>query len=125
MSVQVISSSTYALFAAAKSLTVFYVVALVCSMAQALINLVPFSLIMNNWFNEKRGMAIGFVCAGSGLGGMLFNLIGGRLVESIGWRSTVLVFTGIMCLVYKVIIKFIILNNIIISSNSKCCMRRT
>ena len=104
----IVMCASYMLFAVARSLAVFYVVALVCSMAQALINLVPFSLIMNTWFNEKRGMAIGFVCAGSGLGGMLFNLLGGRLVQSIGWRPTVLVFTGIMCLVILPMVFFVI-----------------
>lgn len=99
---------SYALFAVAKSLSAFYAIALVCSMAQAMINLVPFSLIMNNWFNEKRGLAIGFVCAGSGLGGMLFNILGGQLVKSLGWRPTVLVFTGIMCLVILPMVFFVI-----------------
>ena len=104
----VVMCASYALFSVAKSLAVFYIVGLVCCMAKAMIDLVPMSLIMNNWFNEKRGAAIGFACAGSGLGGMLFNLIGGQLVEKIGWRSTVLVFTGIMCLVILPMVFFVI-----------------
>lgn len=104
----IVMCASYAIFAVAKSLVVFYVVGLICCMAKATVDLVPLSLIISNWFNEKRGMAIGFVCAGSGLGGMLFNILGGQLVESIGWRPTVLVFTGIMCLVILPMVFFVI-----------------
>lgn len=104
----VVMCASYAFFAVAKSLAAFYAIALVCSMAQATINLVPFSLIMTNWFNEKRGMAIGLVCAGSGLGGMLFNILGGQLVKMMGWRSTILMFTGIMCLVILPLVFWVI-----------------
>ena len=99
---------SYALFAVAKSLAVFYIIGLVCCMGKAMVDLVPISLIISNWFNEKRGTAIGLVCAGSGVFGMLFNLLGGRLVESIGWRSTVLVFAAVMCLVILPMVLFVI-----------------
>lgn len=104
----IVMCASYAVFYVAKSLAVFYIVGLICCMAKATIDLVPISLIISNWFNEKRGTAIGFVCAGSGLGGMLFNILGGQLVESIGWRPTVLVFTGIMCLVILPMVFFVI-----------------
>lgn len=92
----VIMCAAYALFSVSNQLWMFYLVALVVSIAQGMINVVPFSIILGNWFYEKRGLAIGITFMGSGLGGMIFNVLGGYLVTHLGWRTTVLVFTGIL-----------------------------
>lgn len=98
----------YALFSVAHTLAQFYLIALVVALAQGLVNVVPLSIILGNWFNEKRGMAIGLTFMGSGLGGMLFNMIGGQLIAAFGWRATVLVFSGILCAVVLPIVFFVI-----------------
>ncbi len=98
----------YALFSAARTLWQFYLIALVVAIAQAMINVVPFSIILGNWFCEKRGLAIGLTFMGSGVGGMVFNVIGGQLVVSVGWRATVLVFTAILCAVILPLMFFVI-----------------
>lgn len=36
---------------------------------------VPLSLLISNWFHERRGLAIGVAFMGSGVGGMVFNPI--------------------------------------------------
>lgn len=98
----------YFLFAAVRSLPAFYLVALAVGLAQGMVNVIPFAILIGNWFVEKRGFALGLTYMGSGLGGMLFNIIGGRLVESIGWRGTVLVFGGILCAVILPLVFFVI-----------------
>lgn len=95
----VLMCALYFLFALVRSLTGFYLVALTVGLAQGMINVMPFSIVIGNWFNEKRGLALGLTYMGSGIGGMLFNAIGGRLVESLGWRHTVLVFGIILCVI--------------------------
>lgn len=98
----------YFLFAVVKSLPLFYVVALATGIAQGTINFMAFTLLISAWFRENRGLAMGLTYMGSGLGGMLFNAIGGRLIENIGWRRTVVVYGIILCAVILPLVFFVI-----------------
>jgi MFS family permease len=42
--------------------------------------------VINNWFIIKRPMALSISMAASGFGGLIFNPLLVRLIESIGWR---------------------------------------
>lgn len=57
--------------------------------------------LINQWFEEKNGLAISLATSFSGLAGVLFSLIFSRLIANIGWEKTFLfhgVFTVILCL---------------------------
>lgn len=50
---------------------------------------VPLSTMVSNWFVRRRGLAIGIMSAGVGVGGMVFSpLFGGWLIPALGWRPT-------------------------------------
>lgn len=51
--------------------------------------------VIRAWFTKRRGTAIGFVTMTSGLFGALFNPVVSRLIESFGWRHTVLILGGV------------------------------
>ena len=104
----VVMCTLYAGFAVLRSLPLMYGVALCVGLAQGFINLVPLSILIRNWFVKRRGLALGITCMGSGLGGMVFNLLGGVLVERIGWRRTVLAFDAILCAVVLPLVFFAI-----------------
>jgi len=84
--------ASYALYPLARSLSVFYLLSSLCAISLSLVTQVPLSILINNWFHEKRGLAVGIAFMGSGLGGMLFNALGGFLLVRIGWRGTFTVF---------------------------------
>lgn len=44
-------------------------------------------MIINNWFHEKNGVALGMTFMGSGIGGMLFNFVAGGCIDAFGWRA--------------------------------------
>ena len=98
----------YGCFAFAQALPVFYAIALITGLAQGMVNVVPFSIIISQWFHEKRGTALGIVYMGSGIGGMLFNALGGQLVNAFGWRTTVLIFDAILFIVCVPLVFFVI-----------------
>ncbi len=89
----------YFLLSLVYSLPAFYIVALGTGLAQGMVNVVPFSIVIGNWFHKHRGLALGLTYMGSGLGGMLFNLLGGYLIERLNWRITVQIFAAILCAV--------------------------
>lgn len=57
---------------------------------------IPLSMLINQWFQKNRATCNGIVVSGSGFGGILFNLLGGHLIEHHGWRNAVLVLAAVM-----------------------------
>jgi MFS family permease len=50
--------------------------------------LVPVSQIVANWFQRRRGLAMGITTTGIGFGGLVMAPLCKVLISSIGWRST-------------------------------------
>jgi len=59
------------------------------SIGSSLIHLVTFSAIVSNWFMRHRGLAIGAVTAGQGLGQAAIPLVQ-YLIDTTGWRGAYL-----------------------------------
>ena len=47
--------------------------------------------LITRWFVARRGLALGISALGTAIGGLLFPLLLGILIPSIGWRHTVLI----------------------------------
>lgn len=75
------------------SLWHFYVAyGLVAAAGGSLLQHVPLTALLSNWFVRHRGMAIGIVSAGSGAGQLALLSLMQLLIKNIGWRNTYLVF---------------------------------
>lgn len=92
----------------ARNLYMFYAMSVVLAFTTALLSWSPLTVIIGNWFNKKRGLAIGLTFMGSGIGGMLFNAIGGVLIDNMGWRYTFMVFAVIMAVTMLPTVLFVI-----------------
>lgn len=57
---------------------------------------VPLSLLITDWFTEKRNTITGIVMMGSGLGTSIFNSVANSLILGFGWRSAMRMLTVIM-----------------------------
>jgi MFS family permease len=53
--------------------------------------MVPASLILTNWFKERRGTVLGVATAGMELGGVIMTLLSARLISTNGWRTAYVV----------------------------------
>jgi len=49
---------------------------------------VPVSYVVANWFERKRGLAMGITTTGIGFGGLVMAPLSKVLISSVGWRST-------------------------------------
>ncbi len=85
-------------FSAAERLWEFYVIAVVAGCSLWLLSYVPFAIILGNWFHERGGLVVGMTYMGTGIGGMLFSPVVGRLIEAVGWRSCFAVMSGVVAL---------------------------
>ena len=57
---------------------------------------IPASAVISNWFEERRGLALGIMGMGFGAGGILSPLIGGWLIPSFGWRVSYFILAPLM-----------------------------
>jgi len=48
--------------------------------------ILPATMVISNWFGERRGTALGITTAGMELGGMVITLAAGYLIVAHGWR---------------------------------------
>ena len=91
-----------------RSLTGFYLCAVVVGISVSFLTFLPFTLIISNWFEEKRGTALGICFMGSGLGGMLMNTLTAVLLDRYGWRASYRVIGVMMLVILIVMIWFVI-----------------
>lgn len=95
-------------FSRSTKLLHFYLLAAVQGAGLSASCIVPPSVLVTNWFNEKRGLALGLALAGAGIGGGLFSPLATSLILSQGWRMAYFVSGLIILLVTLPIIFFFI-----------------
>ena len=65
--------------------------------------------LVTNWFITKRGTALGIATMGISLSGVAMPLISAVLIESFGWRTGFMVYSGVtLALVLPVVIRYVI-----------------
>jgi len=67
----------------------------VLGLSLSLGGLVSNMVVVSRWFERLRGRAVGILLMASSLGGVVFPLVMGGAIESMGWRGAVGVLTGI------------------------------
>jgi MFS family permease len=77
----------------------FYVAGGVLGVTLAFLLYLSFPTMVNRWFRTRVGFFIGICSAASGVGGILFNPLGGYLITTYGWRATYLVFGAVILLI--------------------------
>lgn len=68
-----------------------------CNTANSLFRFYPTISAISHWFDQKRGLALGIVVAGSSVGGICWPFMLERLFEQIGFAWTVRI-AGFICL---------------------------
>ncbi|GAA5880297.1 hypothetical protein JCM8547_001692 [Rhodosporidiobolus lusitaniae] len=64
------------------------------------ISLPLFMTIPSQWFSKRRGLATGITVSGTGFGGGFASLIMRGILPDLGYRNSLLVYTGISAVVY-------------------------
>lgn len=78
----------YFSFSFATAVWQLYLLAIVLGIAYTSSTLIPVSMMITNWFEEKRGLAMSIAMAGIGLGGFIFSPVLSYLLTTFGWRSS-------------------------------------
>ncbi len=83
---------SFALFSQCRTLPQFYVVAVFLGIGSAGSHIIPVSMMITNWFVDKRGLAMGIAFAATGVGGLIFNPLANWIIMNYGWQTTYLTF---------------------------------
>jgi MFS family permease len=97
-----------AIVGSATKLWHFYLMFTIVGLGLAAATSVPISLITANWFDRKRGLAMGTAFMGTSGGGMIMNPVNSFLVQTFGWRKTYVILGIGMILVTVPLVLFII-----------------
>lgn len=89
----------------------FYVAGAIIGIALAFLLYLSYPVLINRWFNTKVGFFIGLCSAASGIGGILFNPLGGYLLETYDWRTTYLIFGVIILVVVTPLLGLLLRNH--------------
>jgi MFS family permease len=60
---------------------------------------VPYGVVVSHWFDRRRGLALGFMMFGVGLGAIVAPLLAQRLIGAVGWRMAYVIFGFIVLLI--------------------------
>ncbi|MBI0580976.1 MFS transporter [Neobacillus cucumis] len=86
-----ISACAFIGFSFSTKLIHFYLFAILMGAGLAGGAMIPASVLITNWFNEKRGLCLGIALSGSGFGGVILSPLTNWLITAYGWRSAYLV----------------------------------
>lgn len=84
----IVAVITTALMGFVDNLLMFYVLGALRGASTALFASVPLTMIINNWFVEKHGLATSLVFSFSGVAGTLFSPILSSCIEKYGWQTS-------------------------------------
>jgi MFS family permease len=60
---------------------------------------ISYGVVVSHWFNRRRGLALGLMMLGVGLGGIFAPLLSQRLIAAFGWRMAYAIYGLIILLV--------------------------
>lgn len=86
----------------------FYILAFFVGLAYITTAQIPMMMLINNWFNEKRGLATSIAVSGISAGGALLSPMISSLIKNLGWRSSYRVYAIIILLIAVVAGYFLI-----------------
>ncbi|MCJ7593919.1 MAG: MFS transporter [Desulfobacterales bacterium] len=83
----IITSIGFAFLSLLDDLPGFYLLYTLIGLGVSAMGQVPLTTVVSNWFKRERGLAIGIMASGIGIGGMVMApLIGGLIIPRFGWR---------------------------------------
>lgn len=81
-------SISYGMYSVANSLPAFYAIAVLVGVFASGSTMLPVSIVITNWFQKQRGLAMSIAMAGSGIGGAILSPLIAKMIAENGWRYT-------------------------------------
>lgn len=87
------------MYSKCNSLSMFYIVSIFVGFGGSGVSLIPCGVLINNWFEEKKGLATGIAFTGSVAGGFIFVQITKTVLASHNWQMAYVVLAVISAVI--------------------------
>jgi MFS family permease len=84
-------AASFTLFSQCRTLPQFYIAAVFLGIGSAGSHIIPVSMMITNWFIDKRGLAMGIVFSATGIGGLIFNPLANWIIVHHNWQMAYIV----------------------------------
>lgn len=96
----------FMLYSLAQTALYFAIIAFCIGVCVAGFSNIPISIMLTNWFYEKKGLAMGLAFAGSGVGTAALSPLLTTLISNYGWRTTYVIAGVLIILISLPLILF-------------------
>ena len=87
---------------------VFYFLSLFVGFGSLSTTIIPASILISNWFVEKRGLALSLAFSGLGIGGIVFSQLVTFLINTFNYQVAYVIYGSLMLIIGLPIILFLI-----------------
>jgi len=96
----IIMAVSMALLGSVNNIWQFYAFYALVGIGMAGMGTIPASSLVSKWFSKRRGLAIGIMAFGVGIGGCIAApIVAGVLIPAFGWRITYMILGAATCLI--------------------------
>jgi len=99
-----VMGSAFCLLSAMQSLWQLYAINVIAAFGVSCVAWLPNQTLVSNWFDRKRGQAMGITLAGIGVGGFVMPPLASFLIEEFGWRVAYSVLGALVLLIVTTVI---------------------
>lgn len=104
----IIYALAYIGYSFSTNIYIFYVLSLFVGFGFMSTTIIPVSVLINNWFQYKRGLALSLALSGLGIGGVIFSQFVTYIIDNFGWRQAYISYGALMLLIVLPVILFLI-----------------
>lgn len=98
----------YMAYGFSTNIYIYYILSLFVGYGFLSTTIIPVSILINNWFIYKRGLALSLSMTGLGVGGVIFSQFVTYIMNTFGWRVAYISYGALMLLVAAPIMWFLI-----------------
>jgi MFS family permease len=77
---------SFIMFSQCRTLPQFYIASIFLGIGSAGSHIIPVSMMITNWFIDRRGLAMGIVFSATGIGGLIFNPLADWIIVNYSWQ---------------------------------------
>jgi MFS family permease len=73
-----------------------YAARILMGISLGFVGVLPCVVLVSNWFDERRGTALGLLLTGTSIGGVVIPPLATPLIERFGWRTAMILVSGLI-----------------------------
>lgn len=98
------------MYALAENMVHFYLISILVGISFLLTTFIPLTIIISNWFKDKRGLATSIAMTGIGVGGFILSPLLTLWIDTYTWRGAYMIYAGLVLVILLPISLFVLID---------------